>query len=90
MKCRCSYNQGAAFCTKAPMAAEYDEFERRLRERLRTISEEIELAKEQGRESMKDATDHVGRQLAAQQIKSRPPPPTGPPATLPLTRRALQ
>ena len=70
--------------------AEYDEFERRLRERLRTIGEEIELAKEQGRASMRDPTDTVGRQLAAQQIKSLAPPPAGPSRMLLLTRHALQ
>jgi len=51
------------------MAAEYDEFERRLRERLQTISEDIEQARVQGRAAMKDPANRVGRQLAAQQIQ---------------------
>lgn len=51
------------------MAAEYDDFECRLRERLLTIAEEIDAAKESGRASMADPTNKVGRALAAQQIK---------------------
>lgn len=47
----------------------YDDFERELTERLSTISEEIEVAKEQGRQALKDPTDKVGRVLAAQTIK---------------------
>lgn len=51
------------------MAAEYDEFECRLRERLLTIAEEIEMAKEAGRASLADPSNKIGRALAAQQIK---------------------
>ena len=51
------------------MAAAYDDFECRLRERLLTIAEEIEAAKESGRASMADPANKVGRALAAQQIK---------------------
>ena len=51
------------------MAAAYDDFECRLRERLLTIAEEIDAAKENGRASMADPTNKVGRALAAQQSK---------------------
>lgn len=51
------------------MAAAYDDFECRLRERLLTIAEEIEEARENGRKSMADKANKVGRALAAQQIK---------------------
>ena len=51
------------------MAAEYDEFECRLRERLLTIAEEINTAKEAGRASLADPANKIGRALAAQQIK---------------------
>lgn len=51
------------------MAAEYDDFEGRLRARLATIGEEIAEAQEQGRAALADPSDRVGRALAAQQIK---------------------
>ena len=51
------------------MSTDYDEFETRLWERLRTIDEQIEQAKQQGRAAMADPTNRVGRQLAAQQIR---------------------
>lgn len=50
-------------------AAAYDDFECRLRERLETIAEEIETAKQNGRSAMADSGNKVGRALAAQQIK---------------------
>ncbi len=51
------------------MAAEYDDFEGRLRARLATIGEEIAEAQEQGRAALANPSDRVGRALAAQQIK---------------------
>lgn len=51
------------------MAAEYDDFESRLRARLATIGEEIAEAQEQGRAALANPSDRVGRALAAQQIK---------------------
>ena len=51
------------------MAAEYDDFESRLRARLATIGEEIGEAQEQGRAALANPSDRVGRALAAQQIK---------------------
>ena len=64
-----SYNRDGGRKTESGMAAEYDEFECRLRERLLTIAEEIETAKESGRASLADPTNKIGRALAAQQIK---------------------
>ena len=51
------------------MAAEYHEFENRLRERLQAIAEEIVQAKEEGRRALADPSDKIGRALAAQQVK---------------------
>ncbi len=51
------------------LMAEYGEFESRLRERLLTIAEEINQAKEQGRAALADPSDKIGRALAAQQLK---------------------
>lgn len=51
------------------MAAEYHEFESRLRERLCAITEEIAQAKEEGRRAMSDPSNRIGRALAAQQVK---------------------